>query len=623
MNDVEPFYSNAQQSIIDGDFQSVLVTAPAGAGKTRLLIGRAVALVKSGIPADRICCLTFTQKSAQEMHHRLCDALGAIGADIVCATFHGFALNCLRADSGPFDLGEDFRIISAHEAVSLLQSTALVVESDWRLSLKEAQKLYQNLSRSINRNEALFPKTGGSDEAESQKLETLYGLFVEEKLRRKLMDFDDLIFMFSMLLENNDAYRQRWSERFIHLLVDEYQDINDIQARLIALLSTHHGNVFAIGDHAQAIYGFRGANITHFGSFSSQYESAEIRQLTTNFRSTANIVKAAELMLKGDDMFREREVVSSREDGEQVALVGSPNKNTEAVFIATEAARLIQMGMPANQMCILVRLKKQATALQEAFERFHLPLELRFGSRMTDLPHVQQALGLIQLSLNASDADALWSVLRQTRGITPDMAERYRSQESLHALLKGCDDGARALEWVFEKVIDPIISTPPSPDLLRHSWCAQQGIQPSSSLGRVGRDLDYLGQLWSQEPSYSAIYNEVAMRSEPETAEGSVQTSVTLMSIHQSKGLEWDTVWVPGLNEGTLPIFGAWNDTDTMAEERRLLYVACTRAREQLYLCCHASSTAEFSHFGGQQSRFLRQAFDQGPHLFNGVWVDE
>ena len=113
------------------------------------------------------------------------------------------------------------------------------------------------------------------------------------------------------------------------------------------------------------------------------------------------------------------------------------------------------------------------------------------------------------------------------------------------------------------------------------------------------------------------------MRSEPETAEGSVQSSVTLMSIHQSKGLEWDTVWVPGLNEGTLPIFGAWNDTDTMAEERRLLYVACTRAREQLYLCCHASSTAEFSHFGGQQSRFLRQAFDQGSHLFNGVWVDE
>ena len=624
MTELESRYSHEQQALINGDYQAVLVAAPAGSGKTRLLIGRAASLVRSGVPADRICCLTFTQKSAQEIQKRLCETLGPAGSEIVSATFHGFALQCLKVDSGALNLGSDFRIISMHESIQILKSVARTVDPEWHVSDQQAQKMYQNLSRSINKNEPVPLDCDAVDSpTNSIRMNALYNQFVEEKLRLKLVDFDDLMFMFSLLLDSDDAYRQRWSERFIHILVDEYQDVNDLQARLIDQLSSYHGKVFAIGDHAQAIYGFRGANVEHFRRFCTRFKNAEVHQLTTNFRSTSNIVNAAELLLKEESIYTDRAVVPAREDGCPIYLVGSPNKEIEATFIAAEISRLIDEGLCPSEISVLVRLKAQAGALEIAIRERQLPVRLKLGRRLCDRSHVKIALSLIRLAFEPSDEGAIRDVALQTKGFGPTLADGViasLSRDDTHGLTP---HQLSKIEWFKTKIFDVLATQPASAQLLWQLWCLLKGLDPMERIDEIAADLEHVGALWTQYGSYGAFHNALVLGTSSDHDDAVLEPSVTLMSIHQSKGLEWDTVFVPGLNEGTLPIFGSNDTQDTLSEERRLLYVACTRARERLYLSCQAATDVEFSQFNGYQSRFLRHAFYRGPHLFNGIWIGE
>jgi DNA helicase-2/ATP-dependent DNA helicase PcrA len=429
--------------------------------------------------------------------------------------------------------------------------------------------------------------------------------------------------MFSLLLDSDEAYRHRWSERFIHILVDEYQDVNDLQARVIDQLSSFHGKVFAIGDHAQAIYGFRGANVDHFRGFSTRFKDAQVHQLTTNFRSTSNIVKGAELLLKDEAIYSDRDVVPVREDGLPIYLVGSPNKEVEATFIAAEVSRLLNEGLSPSEISVLVRLKSQASVLETAFREREIPVRIKAGRRLCDRPHVKSALGLIRLAFDPNDEDALYNVAVQTNGFGSVLAK------GVAAVFGRNDAGAltphqlRKMEWFKANVLDPFNTKPASAHLLWRVWCAQQAIDPMQRVDPVTADLEQLGALWMQYESYGSLHNALLLGVGTEDGDSGLRSSVTLMSIHQSKGLEWNTVFVPGLNEGTLPIFGSKDAQEMLSEERRLLYVACTRARERLYLSCQATTDVEFSQFNGYQSRFLRHAFYRGPHLFHGIWVGE
>jgi len=236
---------------------------------------------------------------------------------------------------------------------------------------------------------------------------------------------------------------------------------------------------------------------------------------------------------------------------------------------------------------------------------------------------VKTALSLIRLAFDPNDEEALRDVALQTKGFGPALADK------VVAIFHRDDPNSLTprqlskIDWFKTTVLDGLTTAPLSGQQLWQLWCIHQGFDPTQRIDEVVADFQYLVALWAQYDSYRPLHNALLLGTNAEHEETVLEPSVTLMSIHQSKGLEWDTVFVPGLNEGTLPIFGSNGTHDTLSEERRLLYVACTRARERLYLSCQATTDVEFSQFDGYQSRFLRHAFHRGPHLFNGIWVGE
>ena len=333
--DTQARLSPEQQHIVDLNPGIHLVGAPAGSGKTRVMVNRIRILLESKMPADRILCLTFTQKAAAEISARLHHEIGLPASGLWCHTFHSFAFQCLKSPiNGALPFGH-FDLVEQSVAMDMLFSIGQKLFQERAPSAKQCQKLYRDWSRSINCNElASIPLKVGH--LSHEETDVLLDAFVERKWSDRFFDYDDLLFNCVMLLEEDRQFREFWSERFVYVCVDEYQDVNDLQAKMLKCLTSHHRNLLAIGDRAQAIYGFRGANVNHFDNFSAQFSGASTFQLTHNFRSTATIVKAAELLFKDAADFGMRSVEAVRGDGVPIQLVGCINAESEARFIARE-----------------------------------------------------------------------------------------------------------------------------------------------------------------------------------------------------------------------------------------------------------------------------------------------
>lgn len=620
--DARPIYSDEQQALINDPCSALLVAAPAGAGKTRVLVGKAQQLIESGIPSDRLCILTFTKKSAQDIKLRLAVELGSAAAQIVCHTFHAFALECLRIDSGSLSLGTDFSVLSPGKASQLLGRVVADICPDTNLSDADVFKLYRELSASINRNQSIEERLGRLPfTLSSDDVARWLDAYVETKLSMRALDYDDLLFMFTFLLETDEPYRIRFSERFVHVLVDEYQDVNDLQARMIALLSSHHGRIFAIGDHAQSIYGFRGANIGHFRSFVDAYPDAQIRHLHVNYRSTQMIVQAAETLLRQDQHFTGRSVESARDTGEPVVLVGCQTVESEAGFIASEIDGLIQRGVPASEIAVLVRLKHQAQQIELMIKARGIPINVKVGRSFMERHHVKGALALIQLTQEPNHEPSWLYLLGYVKGFGPVLSER-----ACHFLLGKTDtvgsaDQSRRARQFEKAVLEGLEVITHTPEDLFKAWSVLAAFDGEACRYEVEQDLVGLARLWALQRNVTGLTDQLNFMNGIDEIGDGEQSRVTLLSIHQSKGLEWNSVFVPGVNEGTLPIFGAARHEDGLEEERRLLYVAATRARDRLYICCKAESVDSLSQLGTQKSRFIETLLQDDPSLFEGVWV--
>ena len=615
-------YSDEQQALIDDPCNALLVAAPAGAGKTRVLVGKAQQLIESGIPSDRLCILTFTKKSAQDIKLRLAAELDSAAEQVVCHTFHAFALECLRIDSGSLALGADFSVLSPTKASQLLGRVIADLSPNTHLSDGDAFKLYRELSASINRNESIDGRLKRLPfVVSSHDVASWLDAYVETKLSMRALDYDDLLFMFTFLLETEVQYRHRFSERFVHVLVDEYQDVNDLQARMIALLSSHHGRIFAIGDHAQSIYGFRGANIRHFRSFAQAYPGAQMRQLHTNYRSTQIIVQAAERLLRQDQYFAGRSVQSAREVGEPIALVGCETMESEAGFIASEIEALILRGVPPSEIAILVRLKHQAQQIELILKTRGVPLNVKVGRSFMERPHVKGALALIRLSQEPNHAPSWVHLLSYVKGFGPVLSTRACKFILGETDTVGTSDQSRRAKHFEQTVLEGIELFKHNPGELFKVWSGLTAFDDEGRIHEVEQDLSGLARLWATQSNFTGLTDQLNfMNGMDELGEAQSQR-VTLLSIHQSKGLEWHSVFVPGVNEGTVPVFGAARHEDGLEEERRLLYVAATRARDRLYICCKAESADSLSQLGTHKSRFVEVLLQDDPSLFEGVWV--
>ena len=368
------------------------------------------------MPADRILCLTFTQKAAAEISVRLHHEIGLPASGLWCHTFHSFALQCLKSPlNGDLPIGSFRSCRTVCCDGHAFQCRARII-SGARTDSQTMSKALSRLSRSINCNElASVPLKVGR--LSHEETDVFLDAFVERKWSERFFDYDDLLFNCADAIDDDPQFREFWSERFVYVCVDEYQDVNDLQARMLQSLTSHHQNLLAIGDRAQAIYGFRGANVNHFDNFSAQFSDASIFHLTHNFRSTATIVRAAELLLHDAfDLACDRWRLCVATDC-LFNLLGALTLKLRLGSLHENSKPLRQMGHSWNEMAVLVRLNRQVEQVARILDQNHIPVR----TNQVDEPQLSNEenmiLGLLALSEHRANYEHVLQALQGLFGV--------------------------------------------------------------------------------------------------------------------------------------------------------------------------------------------------------------
>jgi ATP-dependent DNA helicase UvrD/PcrA len=560
--------SDEQRAVVEAPAGPTVVLAGAGSGKTRALTHRVARLVASGVGAERILLCTFTSRAARELSRRAAALDGARGAQAIFAgTFHQLAHRVLRQHGAALGLPAQFKILDRGDAEELL--AACLDEEPagaGRARLPGARTLAQLLSLAVNRQARLaevirerLPRLGD----EVARVEAIGDRYAARKARHGALDFDDLLFFWKLLLVERPEVAAVERARIEHLLVDEYQDSSRLQGEIVDLYAAEHGRLTVVGDPAQAIYSFRGADPRNLLEFAARHAGARVLTLATNYRSTGEIVALANRCLERGRAPVMAPLVAARVPGARPTLVSARDAQAEAAFVADRVASGEE---PPGETAVLYRNHAHAVELELELRRRRIPYRVRAGARFFQQAHVKDAVAYLKLARDPLDDLAF----RRVRRIEGASARRERVLDFL--------DGREAREG----------SSGRAPAALLERVIARYSAHAARAFDDAAARLDDLRALASWAARFATLAEAVA---ELELADSELDApaagALTLSTVHQAKGLEWDAVIVIGLADGRFPLAGAELD-----EERRLFYVALTRARERLYLC-HALADSQ------------------------------
>lgn len=586
----------------------VLVVAGAGSGKTRTLTYRVARLVESGVPARSVVLLTFTRRAAQEMLRRASALVGVGAEEVVGGTFHSFANAMLRRYARAFGWAEGFTILDrpdAEDAVALARARLGLDRRDRHFPRK--QTLAAIFSAAVNRGRGVadivaleHPNLAG-DIADIERCREAYG---EYKRARGLLDYDDLLLEFRDRLRGVEGFAERLRQVFGHLMVDEYQDTNHLQAEITELLAGPRGNVMAVGDDAQSIYGFRGADFRNIMSFPERFPGTRVITLEENYRSTQPILDVTNAIIGAARERYSKTLFTRRGAGERPRLVPAPDERMQSLFIAQRVLELVEEGVPLADIAVLFRSSFHSFDLELELARSGIPFVKRGGFRFVETAHVKDVLAHLRVVENPRDAVAWHRILLLLEGVGPRAAAAVAewlggpdgSLAGLAAIpalpgLRGTAIAAvRGLGGLLAR-LDPVVQRPPELVrlVLEHYRPVLERIHRDDAPKRL-RDLDQFAVLAERYRALGRFLADMALEP-PSDAVGDVLAIdapegevLTLSTIHSAKGLEWHTVFVLSVAEGRFPSPWAAVEEDEIEEERRLMYVACTRARENLVL---------------------------------------
>lgn len=619
----------AQRRAVEHGEGPALVLAGAGSGKTRVLTFRFAYLVSRGVSPSRILCLTFTNKAAREMRERLASlGFAGEGEDLWISTFHAACARILRMEGSRLRRwGRDrsFTILDAEdqrEAVkACLRSLNLDGES-WHPAQVAA-----TLSRL---KEELVDADSFSRRASSSWDRTLgrvFGLYERRLRESNALDFSDLLLLTYRLLEEEGEVLERYRRRFEHLLVDEYQDTNHAQYVLLRLLAGERGNVFAVGDVDQSIYGFRGADIRNILHFERDFPQAAVYKLEENYRSTPDILEVASQVISRNRLRRERGLYSRRERGERVKVVEVADERGEASFVAGEILRRRREGWPFSSFAVLYRTHAQSRLLEEVFLSRGIPYLVLGGFRFYERKEVKDVLAYLRFLANPRDflsfQRAVQAPRRGVGAATLGALEVYLERTGLpldQALSRldevGLPSAQRRHLEEFLSLVEELRSEAGGPltELIR-SILERSGYRRElESLGTIEaqsrlENLEELLQVareWDlQGASLEEFLESLSLMGDQEALEEG-REAVVLLTVHTAKGLEFDAVFLVGLEEGIFPHRRSLEEGE-VEEERRLFYVGMTRARHLLYLTRACSRHSQGVLRPSPPSRFLRE----------------
>jgi DNA helicase-2/ATP-dependent DNA helicase PcrA len=600
-----------------------LVIAGAGSGKTRTLIYRVAYLLEQGIPPERILLLTFTNKAAREMMRRVADLLGQELAALWGGTFHAIGNRTLRRHAGLLGFEPDFTILDREDAKHLITTCLAESAIDFKATrfpkaevLGEIFSLALNTDRSVG--EVLEQEYGFFTNLGSQ-IESMQQSYQSRKRANNAMDFDDLLALWLKLLREQTELREQYQRRFQFILVDEYQDTNKLQSELIDLLAARHHNLMVVGDDAQSIYAWRGANFQNILKFPQRYPETKIYKIETNYRSTPEILHVANAAISANVHQFTKELAPARKPGSKPTLVVCGDAAEQAAFVAQRVLELREEGGDLNKMAVLYRSHFHALELQLELTRRNIPFSITSGIRFFEQAHIKDATAYLKLVSNPRDELSFKRLVQLLPGIGGKGAEKLWKCYSA-APEPGLEQAGRTLDEVSHSQCALRLqacagSVPKKTSVTWAQFVATIAqLEAPEVRGNAAEmlrlvveagyeeylednyanyrsrldDLEQLAIFAQQFASMDDFLTQLALLTNVE-AEDDRPTSnddeqLRLTTIHQAKGLEFDVVFVIMLCDGLFPSARSLEIPEGEEEERRLMYVAITRARNELYL---------------------------------------
>jgi len=589
----------------------LLVVAGAGSGKTRVLTHRVAHLINAcGVKPQEILAITFTNKAAGEMRERLEDMLGGVARAIWILTFHSACGRILRREAPRLGYRTNFTIYDQADQIRLTKACLEELERDPKRFVPRG--IHGQISTA--KNNLVGPEEYRTRVASfyDQTVADVYELYQRRLFASNAVDFDDMLFLTVQVLENFPEAREKWSNAFRYVLVDEYQDTNHAQYRLLQLLAEKHKNLFAVGDPDQSIYAFRGADIRNIMEFEHDFAGTRVIPLEQNYRSTNTILRGANSVIANNRERKPKELWSELGEGEPIRVLEVEDEHAEARFVAVEIARLVEEGFSGSEIAVFYRTNAQSRVLEDVLVRQAIAYQVIGGPKFYERAEIKDVIAYLQVIDNPYDAVSLLRIANRPRrgigdaslarlqtyadahGITlweaTEFAEEagvgaapLRAVQGLRTLMQSLMAGA--LELTVPELVQRVLERSGYLDALEAERTIEAQGRKENLQELVGVAQEY--QAAAEEPSLSNFLQEISLFADQDAMRGE-QSLVTLMTLHNAKGLEFRAVFMIGMEEGIFPHSRSVEE-GMLEEERRLAYVGMTRAQERLTLT-HASA---------------------------------
>ena len=630
--------NEAQREAVTCTEGASLIVAGAGSGKTRVLTYRIAYLLQQGVPASRIMALTFTNKAAREMKERIQKLVGEEARYLMMGTFHSVCVRLIRPYAELLGFTRDFSIYDTPDQKSVIKGICKERGLD--------EKIYKPtavLARiSMAKNNGIAPDDYGMNqqllredrEARMYELATVYALYQARLKAANAMDFDDLLINMIRLMNTNPEVCDRYQQQFQYILVDEYQDTNYIQFVLVKKLAEPQNNICVVGDDAQSIYSFRGADIRNILNFRQVYPEARLFKLERNYRSTQTIVNAANSLIHKNIHQIEKTVYSENDEGQPLQVQAYMDDRTEALGVATKIQRMRHKGYDA--FAVLYRTNAQSRVIENELRKLNIPYRIYGGTSFYQRKEIKDALGYLRLAVNRRDNEALLRIVGfPGRGIGETTMKKVAENAIEHHrcyldVMRSPDEtglevasGTKKKLQAFAQLIDGFAAQSEELDafaftemVLRTSGVmtalavdlSTEGVDRAQNVQELLTAIhEFVDQRAQEGVDYTPItdfLSEVSLLTDQDDNLTDTSERVTLMTVHAAKGLEFPVVFIVGLEENLFPSQFAVKPSE-VEEERRLLYVAITRAMEQCYLSFAKQRFRNGSFSFASQSRFF------------------
>lgn len=605
---------------IDGP---LLVLAGAGSGKTKIVTCRIARLIEMGADPSSILAVTFTNKAAQEMRERIEQMCAH---RILATTFHSLCVRILRERSDLLGYSRDFGIYDTDDTEKLVREC--LKEKNLPTEKKTIKTLLSEISQ--RKNHLQLPEDLPSDD--EPLLIEIYSLYQKKLKEYGAIDFDDMLLLTVKLFETHPEVLSFYQEKWKYLSVDEYQDTNEAQYRLCKLLAMRHQNLFVVGDPDQSIYSWRGAKIDNILHFEDDYPETKVIALEQNYRSTNTILSAANALIQNNPARYEKKLWSALGDGEKIQLAVLNNEREEAEFVVHEIAKTHQRGTALEECVVFYRTNFQSRPFEDQLIRYQIPYVIIGGLSFYQRKEIKDILAYLRIAINPADFLSFSRTINlPKRGIGLATVEKLgelanslgvgiftasklaASGEVESKLSKKQKESLRAYLSVVERIRDSVHqpiseSIETVIDLIDYNGYLDEDPETAEDKKENVQELIAKAEEWEGSASFPQLktfLEELALHSQSQTSVG--QESVRLMTLHNGKGLEFETAFLVGMEEELFPHVNSYQSEETLEEERRLAYVGMTRAKKNLFLTC-----ARYRFlWGGQRvmrpSRFLRE----------------